>query len=229
MSEASPAKAESPRPQTTGRQQQHNYTAVEISERLERLAKPRERKAEAPPPVPAGKDDGSPKKKVTGCSERLAGNQRKEPKPLPPLVKHQHLDETALQKQIDSLYTAALAKKAREEEAKVEKYGGSTAKTVVRSAEEVTHRVELLAVASIENHKKAQEALRRKYLKESPRKVLDKAATQASVNRLYNGALQHQKEVNEKLERLYTPAKPTRKLKSDELKQSTERLASPRR
>ena len=189
-----------------------------------------------------------PKKKVTGCSPRLAGLERAAPAPLKPLTEAHYLTPEQLRKHVESVYNNAVQHATQRNKTLEEKYVQPllTPKDPI-SEEEATQQAFRLAVQDPQQRRQRHEAVvsklasvrspsssrKEKHEKKDSGEKKEKEPAEAKkqvptvVSRLYDDSLVHQKDVTERLANKYSP-KRVYPVRPDNLwSQTIERLASP--
>ena len=188
---------------------------------------------------------GSPRK-VTGCSERLAGLSPRENPDLPPLVSPRRLTHEEQERHIYGMYNLALEKRkkalvANETLLRAREDSGTSMASIRMTPSEIQSSVCRLNDESIRTrdirreerltahnnscrHKNRTRTNSPRYLSGRSLDALTKEEFKSSVQRLYNESLKHEKETMDELTKEYCPPKKVAKLSDAELKQSVQRL-----
>lgn len=182
-------------------------------------------------------------KKVTGCSERLAGLKPKSPPELPSLVSPRHISKDELDRHIYSVYTAAVEKKkktrAASEQAQQQRdeallLAGGTSQfrtsmevqeIISRLSEESLRRRELLEVQLMQKYDETWKSKNRTRINSpSGRDSLSRSEMKGCVDRLYRNGVKKEKEHMDALVNKYCPERKSPRRTAEQMKAAAERM-----
>ena len=189
--------------------------------------------AEEPVPQTAGP---SPKK-VTGCSERLAGTKVVPYAPKPPIVPRKVIPVEDIQKNVVRLHDRPVEKLRQLRTSAADSHppeGAAVIGATKMSEEAIADTSNRLYVQEMTARQKRREKLAAKYLKKIHLPNVSKSPRPASspqelVSRLYVGGLEKQKTENNRLESIYTPRREATKLDEGTIRSVSDRLSTPRK
>ena len=167
-----------------------------------------------------------PTKKVSGCSERLAGTTMKPIQPMPPICSPHFIAADALQRNMERLHDRPVEKR-RAGSASVRPSTEPHPPVIKRSDETIHDIVARLSTNELQRRERHRSALEERYLQRS-RPASSRPVSKATFDRLYTGGLQRDAAVGQKLADLYTPRRASKRLPKASLDELSSRLATPR-
>ena len=190
-------------------------------------------------PTTAASDDpaNSPrKKKVVGCSEKLAGLRPKSPPLLPPLVKTTQLTQQQLEAHIKRMYEEGVQRKERAKESprkEAELEGPPHTTRTYMEIEEIVTRLNGHAADAEVARQNLVKAYMDRYQDHTPRTNSPERTTRlspvgvaASAKRLHDESLRKQREEMQSLVLEYAPPLKSPRMSEEALRQSSQRLFS---
>jgi hypothetical protein len=178
----------------------------------------------------------TPRKKVVGCSEKLAGLRPKSPPILPPLVKTIHMPHAAMDAHIKRMYDEGIRRKIAARESPRKEAAEEGPPRVVRQfgeIEEIVSRLNGYAVDAFHARNNLMKTYMAKYEDHTPRTNSPERVTRLtalgvseSAKRLHDDSIKKQRESMMNLVQEYAPPIRSPRMKESDLKASCERLFS---